>query len=788
MTTEADTCRTYVVPKLHAAGWEDEQIREQVTFTDGRIVPIGGKATRKKQKRADYILRYRRDFPIAVIEAKASYRHPADGLPQAKAYAQALGLKFAYATNGRAIIEFDYLTGATNELELFPSPKELWRRLDGSDEPDKTDEILLAPGRTPKTLRYYQDIAINQAIAGILEGKNRLLLTLATGTGKTLIAAQIAYKLWNMRWTRKGIGGRRPKILFLADRNFLVDDPYSKDFAIFGEARHKIQRVVNTSRDMFFAIYQAVDDREWTPGLYRQYPPDFFDLIVVDECHRGSADPEGNWREILNFFHSAVQLGMTATPLRDDNRDTYAYFGNPLYLYSLKQGIEDGFLAPYRVHRVATNLDLDGYRPAPGQLDRDGKAIPDKRYTTPAFEREVALKPRTRALARHLTDFLIKRGDRFAKTIVFCVDQEHAAEMMVQLQRLNQDLMKEHPDYIVRITSADGDEGRGYLSRFSDVESKTPAIVTTSQLLTTGVDIPTCRVIAIARTVNSMTEFKQIIGRGTRVRDDYGKLWFEIIDYTGSAVARFADPEFDGDPALTTQEEIDAAGQVLPGSQQILQPEEREEGELATGETSAQPLDLDDPKYARNKFHVDRGFVEVVANLVYELDPDGNRLRVVSYAEYSAETIQRMVTNPIELRTKWTNAEQRAAVIAALEERGVSLERLVDWSGDPGVDPFDLLCNIAFQAPLRTRRERSDQLKREQQKFFQKFSPEARQILNEILDKYVEFGLTQFKMPEILKIPPILQHGNPLEISRVFGGEKQLRSALSQMQAMLYAA
>lgn len=786
--TEADTCRTYVVPKLHTAGWEDEQIREQVTFTDGRIVPIGGKATRKKQLRADYILRYRRDYPIAVVEAKAEYHHPANGLAKAKVYAETLGIKFAYATNGKAIIEFDYLTGETNEPENFPAPNELWRRLNGSDEPGKADEILLAPGRTTKTLRYYQDIAINRAVEDILKGKKRLLLTLATGTGKTMIAAQIAYKLWNLRWTRSGIGKRRPKVLFLADRNFLVDDPYTKDFAIFGEARHKIQREVNTSRDMFFAIYQAVDDREWIPGLYRQYPADFFDLIIVDECHRGSADPEGNWHEILNYFQTAVQLGMTATPLRDDNRDTYAYFGNPLYLYSLKQGIEDGFLAPYRVHRVVTNWDLDGYRPAAGQIDRDGKEIQDKLYTTPAFEREVALKARTKALARHLTDFLKKRGDRFAKTIIFCVDQEHAAEMMVQLQKLNPDLMKEYPEYIVRITSADGEEGRGYLSDFSDVECKTPAIVTTSQLLSTGVDIPTCRVIAIARTVNSMTEFKQIIGRGTRVRDDYGKLWFDIIDYTGSAVRQFSDPDFDGTPALATQEEIDEAGEVVPGTEQILQPEEPEAGESAIGEGPQAPLDLDDSKYSRNKFHIDGGFVEVVANVVYELDPQGNRLRVVTYTEYSAETIQRMTTNAAELRSKWSNAEQRAAILAALEARGVSLERLVDMAGDPQVDPFDLLCNIAFQSPLRTRRERSDQLKREQRKFFEQFSPEARQILNEILDKYVEHGLAQFKMPDVLKIPPILQHGNPLEISRKFGGEKKLLAALNRMQTMLYTA
>ncbi len=430
---------------------------------------------------------------------------------------------------------------------------------------------------------------------------------------------------------------------------------------------------------------------------------------------------------------------------------------------------------------------MDGFRPEKGQRDRDGKEIPDKVFQTPAFEREIALKARTRAFARHLTNFLKARGNRFAKTIIFCVDQEHAADMMVQLQQCNQDLMKDHPDYIVRITSADGEEGRGYLSNFSDVERKTPTIVTTSQLLTTGVDVPTCQVIAIARTVNSMTEFKQIIGRGTRVRDDYGKLWFEIIDYTGSAVARFADPEFDGDPAFATQEEIDAAGQIKPGSQHVLQPEEHS-GEIGMGELPPEQLNVDDEKYTRNKFHIDNGEVEIVANVVYELDPNGSRLKVVSYADYSAETLRRMVTNSAELRSKWSDADQRAAILAALEGHGVSLERLVDLSGDPQVDPFDLLCNLAFQAPLRTRCERSDQLKREQRKFFEKFNPEARQILNEILDKYVEYGLTQFKLPEMLKIPPILRHGNPLEISRKFGGEKPFRSALNRMQAMLYAA
>ncbi len=678
MANEADTCRTLITPKLHASGWSNDQIREQVTFTDGRIVPSGGRAIRRKQCRADYILRYAHDYPIAILEAKAEDVNAYTGLQQAKEYAEMLSVPFAYASNGRTIIEFDYRTGKMVELVDFPDPEELWQRLHGGSAfvAQETKQKLLAPARPINPLRYYQEISINRAVEAILSGQKRILLTLATGTGKTPIAAQIAYKLWQSRWNTRGRAGRRSKILFLADRNFLVDDPYSKHFAMFGDARHKIQHEVNTARDMYFAIYQAVDDGEWKPGLYREYPSDFFDLIIVDECHRGSANPEGTWREILEYFHSAVQLGMTATPLREDNRDTYTYFGNPLYIYSLKQGIEDGFLAPYRVHRVVTNWDLDGFRPEAGALDRYGREIPDDRYTTPQFERDIALRARTRAIARHLTDFLRSTGDPFAKTIIFCVDQDHAAEMALQLQQFNENLMRQYPDYVVRITSDEGQIGRGHLSNFSDVEKKTPVFVTTSQLLTTSVDIPTCRVIAIARTVNSIVEFKQIIGRGTRVRDDYGKLWFDIIDYTGSAVARFADPEFDGYPAFATQEEIDAAGQVRPTSEEILQPEETiEEGKIE--ETGTRPLFVDDEKYVPRKYYYDKGYVEIVARVVYDLDPNGNRLRVVTYHDYTAEVVRQLVTSSAELRSLWGDAEQRAAVIEALENRGVALDYLL---------------------------------------------------------------------------------------------------------------
>src|SRR5437588_735902 len=559
--TEADTCRRYVLPKLYAAGWNDEQISEQKSFTDGRIVVAGNKVKRRPQKRLDYLLRFRRDFPTAVVEAKTMYANPGDGLQQAKEYAQILGLKFAYATNGRGTVEHDFLTGQDNDIEAFPSADNLWKRLRASEGIDeKTAEKVLAPyyhlsGKSP---RYYQEIAINRAVQSILQGKRRVLLTLATGTGKTVIAFQICYKLWSTRWNRSG-EHRRPRILYLADRNVLVDDPKDKTFAPFGDARWKIAGEAIKSREMYFSTYQAIARDEHRPGLYREFPRDFFDLIIVDECHRGSARDESNWREILEYFEPAFQIGMTATPLRQDNKDTYAYFGNPLYTYSLKQGIEDGFLAPYRVHRVVSSVDAAGWRPTKGELDRYGREIPDGQYDTKDFERLVSLKARTQAISKNLTNFL-KKTDRFGKTIVFCVDQEHAEEMRKALNNCNTDVTKDHPEYVVRVVSDEGQIGRGYLDRFMDVETLAPTLVTTSQMLTTGVDVPTCRNVVLARVINSLSDFNQIIGRGTRVRDDYGKLYFNIVDYTGSATQRFADPDFDGEPALITEEEMDAAG------------------------------------------------------------------------------------------------------------------------------------------------------------------------------------------------------------------------------------
>src|SRR6266567_661655 len=717
MPTEADTCRTLITPKLQAAGWEDDphSIAEQRTFTDGRIIVHGSTARRRAGKRADYILRYTRDFPIAVVEAKSEDEPAATGLQQAKDYAEILNFKFAYATNGKTIIEFDYITGLEREIPVFPRPDELWSRLRGSEK--LIDGTIVSRLLTPVNLttgkepRYYQQIAINETVQFILQGRRRILLTMATGTGKTVVAFHICWKLWSSRWNRKNEPQRKPRILYLADRNFLVDDPKDKIFAPFGDARHKIEGGVAVfSRELYFATYQSIAKDERRPGLYKEFAPDFFDLIIVDECHRGSAKEDSNWREILEYFQPAYQLGMTATPLRDENRDTYLYFGNPIYTYSLRQGIDDGFLAPYRVHRVVTQWDAAGWRPSKDDLDRYGSPIPDDEYRTADFERVVALRARTQAIARHLTDFLNKT-DRFAKTIVFCVDQEHASEMRAALNNLNADLVQQFPDYVCRVTADEGSIGRGHMQRFQDVETRTPVILTTSQLLSTGLDAPTCSNVVLLRLVNSMVEFKQIIGRGTRVREDYGKLWFNILDYTGSATRNFADPAFDGDPASATQEEIDEHGQTKTIEIETPEPPEDEGGEI--NEPTGGTIIVDPPEPAeRRKYYFDGGQVEIAAELVHELDADGKQLRVVKLTDYTAEKVRTLCASPDELRARWADAGQRADIIQQLTERGIDFQQVALQAGKPDADPFDLLCHLAFNAPVLTRRQRADRMKK----------------------------------------------------------------------------
>ncbi|MCA9093081.1 MAG: DEAD/DEAH box helicase family protein [Planctomycetaceae bacterium] len=797
---EADTCREYVVPRLVEASWDNapHSIAEQRAFTDGRVYLVRGKPKRGKQKKADYLLRYSRDFPIAVVEAKADYKQPGDGLAQAKDYAHTLGIKFAYSTNGKGIIEFDFLTGTETVLSQFPSPQELWQRLNHAANLTENQREQLLEGfnlQSGKIPRYYQEIAINRVVAATIANTPRILLTMATGTGKTVVAFQICWKLWSAKWNRKAEPNRRPKILYLADRNILVDDPKDKTFPPFGDARHKIENgEIVMSRDMYFAIYQAIAEDERRPGLYKEFPPDFFDLIIVDECHRGSARADSSWREILEYFKPAIQLGMTATPLREDNRDSYEYFGNPVYTYSLRQGIEDGFLSPYRVHRIVTSADATGWRPTKGEVDRFGREIPDDEYQTKDFERVVALRARTKAIAKHLFDFM-QKTDPMGKTLVFCVDQEHALEMRKELQALlssrDPERAKKYPNYVCRVTADEGSIGLGHLSRFQELETEEPVILTSSQLLTTGVDAKMVKNVALARVVGSMSEFKQIIGRGTRIEPDYGKLWFSILDYTGTATRHFADPDFDGFPEITTEETIDDGGNVV--DEEIIddgQPTGPEDQPPEVIDEGDGPVIIDPPEPGQpRKFYVDRDVsVSISHEMTQDLDASGKLLTVTEFIDYTAGRVRTLCRDPDDLLDRWQDERRREEIVSELESRGVTVEELAEATGHPEADAFDLLCHLAFNAPLRTRKERAERLRTNKQDFFDKYGIEARGILLDLLARYEAFGLTQLSIPDALKLPPISERGNVGEIIGFFGGPEQLKHAVAELQSLIYSA
>jgi type I restriction enzyme R subunit len=690
-------------------------------------------------------------------------------------------LKFAYSTNGHGIIEHDYTTGKQAALDAFPSPDELWARLRAKEgiANAKDAEDVLFPfyqeigGKTP---RYYQEIAINRAVQAVIQGKKRVLITMATGTGKTFVAFQIIWKLWKTR--------RKTRILYLADRNVLVDQAKDRTFSPCGDALCKIQGKAIKSREIYFAIYQAIVDDERRPGLYKEYPRDFFDLIVVDECHRGSAKDESKWREILEYFSSAAQIGMTATPLRTDNVDTYQYFGNPIFTYSLARGIDDGFLAPYRVHRVVLNVDATGWRPDKGQLDRFGREIPDGEYHTPEFERIVSLLTRTELAAKHLTEYL-KKSDRFGKTIVFCVDQEHAEDMRLALHDANSDLTKDHPHYVARVVSDEGKIGRGHLDDFQDPEKDVPVILTTSQMLTTGVDVPTCRNIVLFKPVRSIVDFKQIIGRGTRLFTDKDKLWFTIIDYTG-ATRLFSDPDFDGFPESITQEEINEQGETIGGEQIIVEEspetEEQREAQLQAILQAEQAAESGPPR----KYYVDNAEVLVLQDVVLELDEHGRKLRTVSYTDYTREQVRKLYPSVTKLRSKWTQAEEREHIIEALKGRGVELTHLAEATHLEDADPFDLLVHIAYNGPLRSRRERAERVRKGKMDAFDYLKPEAREVLDLLVEKYNDHGVDQLSDLHILEVPPISERGTPVEIAKLFGGADKLRDALNKLQEMLY--
>lgn len=784
--TESETCRELILPALRAAGWSDDQIIEEYPITDGRIIPMGQRHRRDRPLRADYVLEVE-GVPVTLVEAKRTRRNTADGVTQAKQYGRLLELPRVYASNGRETRSIDLVEGREEFNATFPTPDEAWARFQGANgltavssraftEPFNRS-LRLFDGRV-KTPRYYQRIAIDRAVSRVLAGDRRLLLVMATGTGKSFVAMQIVWKL-----QRTGlIDGRKPRVLYLADRNLLVDQPMLREFVpVFQESSiHKLSGEVKTGRDIYFGLYQNLDSGD---GWYRDYPADYFDVIIVDECHRGSSNADSAWRRILEHFEPAAQIGLTATPVRENTSDTYAYFGNPVYEYSLARGIDDGFLAPYSVRRVVLSADAFGFAPSQDQLDLFGNEIPDGLYETRQFERVVALLSRTETAALHLTE-LLRANDPNAKTIVFCVNSEHADDMRRHLANLNPDLATDGEDWVVRIVSAES-RAKELLSQFEDPERTLPAVATTSQLLSTGVDIPSVRNVVLFRPIGSMALFKQIIGRGTRIDVPSDKYQFEIIDYCG-ATRLFHDEEFDGPPVAETDEEIADDGHVVDRDGDIVAEPEPPPFGATERPAEPDPDDLDaDPEVA--KFYVDDEPVWVVSEGVYLLDPSTRRPRLVEYRSHLADVVRSLAATPNDLRGRWMAAPDRQAVLDALESRGLSIDDIVRHTGIADADPLDLLVHLAWNEPLASRHERARRVRAEQRAFFEQFAPEARAVLDELLDKYAAFGLEEVSTAS-LQVPPLSELGSPVELARRFGGPDRLRSAISELADRLYAA
>ena len=749
--SERDICSKYITPSLINAGWNlERQIREEVTFTDGRIIVRKKLVTRGEKKRADYILYYKPNLPLAIIEAKDN-KHPVGaGMQQALNYAEILDIPFVYSSNGDAFLEHDRtVTQGIKEREIplnqFPSPEELWNRYKKAKGINEREEAIITQeyfyeqdGKTP---RYYQRIAINRTVEAIAKGQKRILLVMATGTGKTYTAFQIIYRLWKSK--------AKKRILFLADRNILVDQAMANDFRHFGDKMTKItDRKIDKAHEIYLALYQGISGAEEFKNVYKQFSPDFFDLVIIDECHRGSAKEDSAWREILEYFHPATQIGLTATPKETRDVSNIEYFGEPIYTYSLKQGIEDGFLAPYKVIRVMLDKDVEGYRPEKGKKDKYGFEIEDREYNIKDYDKKLVLEKRTKIVAKKVSDYLKKNNSRFDKTIFFCVDIEHAERMRQALVNENADLVAENPKYVMRITG-DNEEGKAELDNFIDPASKYPVLVTTSKLMTTGVDAQTCKFIVLDTIINSMIEFKQIIGRGTRIREDYGKQYFTIIDFRG-VTKLFADPDFDGTPVCvkTTAGEIPTEEEEIIDDQGELGEVREAKGDYG-GDIPPEIKDAGDIYKTPAKYYVNDVPVKVIHERVYYYDKNG-KLITESLKAYTKRNIQNEFKTLDEFLTKWNEAERKEAIIKELEERGVLFEELKDEVGKD-LDPFDLICHVAFDMPPLTRKERANNVKK--RNYFTKYGESAREVLEALLEKYADEGIENLENLEILRVP-----------------------------------
>jgi len=791
--SERDICTKYITPALIQAGWDGEkQIREEVYITNGRIFVKGEKTARGERKRADFILYLKPNIPIAVIEAKDNTHSVGAGMQQALRYAEMLDVPIAFSSNGDGFVLHDRSGCASaieQELSLdnFPTPNELWtiyKKYKNISTPEQEkiasfDYFFDSAGKRP---RYYQQIAVNRTVEAIARGQKRILLVMATGTGKTYTAFQTIYRLWK--------SGTKKRILFLADRNVLIDQTKRNDFKHFKDKMTVIKKKkIDKAFEIYLALYQGLTNYNEDKDAYKEFSRDFFDLVIVDECHRGSAAADSAWRSILEYFSSATQVGLTATPRETREISNIEYFGDPIYIYTLKQGIEDGFLAPYKVIRVGLSTDLEGWRPEAGQMDKDGNEVEDRIYNTKDFDKNLVIDERTQLVAHKVTEFLNKT-DRFDKTIVFCVDIEHAERMRQAIVRENSDLAAENRKYVMRITG-DDDEGKREVDNFINPEERYPVIATTSKLMTTGVDAQTCKLIVLESNINSVTEFKQIIGRGTRINEDYGKTFFTIMDFR-NVTDIFARPDFDGDPVMVkhVRGEDELTDEVIHPEEdkKIVDPETGSEVNFDDKEKAqtAKPVIVDAGPIedaSKPKIYVAGVDVSILNERVQHLDVNG-KLITESLKDYTKKSILKEYSSLEEFLARWNTATKKKAVIDELESHGIILENLVA-EVKKDLDVFDLVCHVAWDMPALTRRERAERVKK--RNYFTRYGKKARMIISALLDKYADEGIENIEDLSVLRIEPFSEFGTPAEILKLFGGRDEYMEAMEELEHELYA-
>ena len=803
--SETDIITKFILPAVKSAGWDDmTQIRQEVKLRDGKVIVRGNMAARRKVKSADIVLYHKPSMPLAVIEAKANKHEVGKGMQQGLDYASLLEVPFVFASNGDGFVFHDKTNPSQLEKEIrledFPTPQQLWDKycvwkgFKTENLPVITQDYYeYSSGKSP---RYYQLQAINKTVEAVAAGENRVLLVMATGTGKTYTAFQIIWRLWKAK--------KAKRILFLADRNILVDQTKINDFQPFGPAMTKITgRTVDPAYEIHLALYQALTGPEELQKAYKQVDPNFFDLIVIDECHRGSASEDSAWHEILKYFSSATQIGLTATPKETDVVSNIEYFGEPLYTYSLKQGIEDGFLAPYKVIRVDINVDVQGWRPIKGQRDLNGEVIEDRIYNQKDFDRTMVIDERTELVAKTITTYL-KKTDPMAKTIVFCNDIDHAERMRRALVNLNPDQVAKNEKYVMKITG-DDEIGKAQLDNFINPKKKYPVIATTSELMTTGVDAKTCKLIVLDQTIQSTSKFKQIVGRGTRIDERYGKLWFTILDFK-RATDRFADEGFDGDPEQIKEtdtndfDDDDRIDDVIfdtdeDDSDHPFGDEDIDPGSIQTPPTPDEPTTVtpptngngdddwkDEPEKVR-KFHVKGVEVTALAERIQYYDSDG-KLVTESFKDYTRKTIAQEFASLDEFTKRWQESDRKQAIIDELADMGVIWEVLEQEVGKE-LDPFDMICHVVYDMPPLTRKERAENVKK--RNYFTKYGEVAQQVLQNLLDKYADAGLSEVENMTVLKVAPFTEIGSMMEIIKQgFGGKPQYQQAIQELEAEIY--